>query len=373
MEVNEKNCIKYDLVTPIIKVVDYCNFNCEFCRYPSISKKTSMSFSTFKTIVEKACEFNIKKGCYQQSIIFHGGEPLLWGYDNFLCAIELQKELTTKHPKLKFRNSIQTNGSLLDDRWVDFLSLNEFDIGISIDGPEEINFHKGSISNKTVLENIQKLSQKSCKFGVLSVITNEHAGLADKYYDFLVDNNIHSVGFCFCVYDEDKHITVKNEILTDFLKRFFIRFYEGEYKLQVREFDNIFKLCLGLHTDSCSYAKRQRCGNFFSIRPNGDVFFCDPYTLNIPPLGNILEESFADIKSKPELIKIKSSARDGVIKECDKCEINSICGGGCYRNTYPDGKNAFCDTFKSLYPFIAKIVNSYQKNEFNGCDREVDK
>lgn len=353
----------HNQITPIIKVVDYCNFNCDFCRYPKSSNKSTMSFSTFKTIVEKACEYNISKGCYQQSIIFHGGEPLLWGYDNFKFAIELQKELSEKYPKLVFRNSIQTNGSLLNDQWIDFFSENDFDIGISIDGPEEINFHKSSLGNNVVLDNIHKLSQKNCRFGVLSVITNEHAGWADKYYDFLVQNDIHSVGFCYCVYDEDKNITVSNKILSDFLKRFFVRFYEEEYQLNVREFDNIFKICYGIDTNSCTFAKRQSCGNFFSIKPNGDVFFCDPYTLNVPPLGNVLNETFSDIKSKPELIRISISARESALKECNNCEIKSICGGGCYRNTFPNGKNAFCDTFKSLYPYIETFFHAFQKEK----------
>lgn len=351
----------YNQITPIIKVADYCNFTCDFCRYPNNPNKSLMPFSTFRTIVEKACNYNISNGNYQLSIIFHGGEPLLWGYENFTFAIELQKELIQKYPKLVFRNSIQTNGVLLNDRWIDFLSENNFDIGISIDGPEEVNFHKGPTGNKIVLENIHKLSQKDCKFGILSVITNAHAGWADKYYDFLVEHNIHSVGFCYCMYDEETKSTVSNKILTDFLKRFFIRFFEGEYQLNVREFDNVFKLCLGLHTGSCTFAKRQRCGNFFSIRPNGDVFFCDPYTLNVPPLGNILNDTFSDIKVKPELLKIITSSKEGALKECNNCEINSICGGGCYRASFLNGKNAFCDTFKSLYPYIETIVHSFSQ------------
>lgn len=352
------NHTSHNVITPIIKVVDYCNFTCDFCRYPSSLTKTKMPFSTFKTIIEKACEFNISNGCYQQSIIFHGGEPLLWGYSNFEAAIELENELIKKHPKLVFRNSIQTNGSLLNDRWIDFLSDNSFDIGVSIDGPEVINFHKGRLGPNTVLENIQKLSRKNCKFGVLSVITDEHAGCADKYYDFLVEHSIHSVGLCYCVYDEEKGITVNNDILTNFLKRLFDCYYDGTYQLNIREFDNVIKLCLGIRTDSCTFAKRQRCGNFFSIRPNGDVFFCDPYSLSTPPLGNILTESFYDIKSKPELIKIVLSAKESAIKECANCEVKAICGGGCYRNVSPGGNYAFCDTLRSLYPYIEEKVHS---------------
>lgn len=360
-----QNISNLNRVTPIIKVVDYCNFICNFCRYPNGHNKSSMPFSLYKTIVEKTCDYNCANGYLEQDITFHGGEPLLWGYDNFVSAIDFQKELKDKNPKLIFRNSIQTNGSLLDDRWIDFLSENKFDIGISIDGPEEINFHKSSSGNNTVLNNIHKLSKKKCNFGILSVITNNHAGCADKYYDFLIEHDIHSVGFCYCIYDEKKLITVDNAILTEFLKRFFVRYFEGDYPLQIREFENVFKTCLGVCTNSCSFSKRQRCGNFFSIKPNGDVFFCDPYSLGVSPLGNIISESFWDIKTKPGLLDIITSARNGAQKACNSCEIKEICGGGCYRSTFKNGKSAFCDTFKNLYPFIETYVHSFKDKSIN--------
>lgn len=322
-----------------------------------------MAFSTFKTIIEKACDYNVSNGNHQLNVIFHGGEPLLWGYDNFILAMSLEEKLIEKYPNFIFKNSIQTNGFLLDDRWIDFLSENKFDIGVSIDGPETINFHRGKNSNETVRKNIQKLSQKNCNFGILSVITNDHAGMADKYYDFLVENDIHSVGFCYCIYDENTHTTVSNKILTDFLKKFFVRFFEGEYTLRVREFDNIFKLCLGHPTNSCTYARRQRCGNFLSIRTNGDVYFCDPYTFNTPPIGNIINETFSAIKSKPELLRIITLAKESVLKKCKNCSIKDICGGGCYRHTWEDGENAFCETFKSIYPYIRSFVNEYKNRK----------
>ena len=357
----ENKSIKCNRITPIIKVADYCNFTCSFCRYSNNSRKSLMPFSVFRTIIEKACDYNIANGINELDIIFHGGEPLLWGYDNFVSAIKLQKEFIYKHPKFIFNNSIQTNGSLLTDRWIDFLIENNFDIGISIDGPEEINFHRGYKGDKNVLENIDKLSQKNCKFGILSVITNDHAGWADKYYDFLIEHNIHSVGLCYCMYDEKNKITVSNEILTDFLKCLFTRYFEGTYQLEIREFNNIFKMCYGISTGACSFSKRQSCGNFFSIRSNGNVFFCDPYALDVQPLGNILSETFFDIKSNPDLLKIIISAKEGAQKVCGDCEINNICGGGCYRATFLDGRNAFCETFKNFYPYVVDVFHSFSK------------
>ena len=209
---NCSNCTD-DFITPIVKVVDYCNFTCSFCRYHLNEIKNTMEFSTYCSIVEKACEYNIAHNCNHVTIIYHGGEPLLWGYNNFENAIAFQSELKMRYPKLKFRNSIQTNGFLLDNKWIDFFVRNDFNIGVSIDGPKEFNFHKNDKESLSVLDNIGILSKLNCKFGILTVVTDNHAGRADEYYDFLVTNNIHSVGLCFCIYDEERKFTVDDYLI----------------------------------------------------------------------------------------------------------------------------------------------------------------
>lgn len=356
-ELSCRSCRPNESVTVILKLVDYCNFDCDFCRYPHNKERNIMSFDTYKTIVTKACEYNIAQGVNRLSIIYHGGEPLLWGIELFEKAIQFQNELRVTYPKLMFRNSVQTNGSLLDAEYIEFFKANNFNIGISIDGPDEINFHKNKKGNKVVFENMKKMRDAGCSFGILSVITNEHAGWAERYYDFLIENDIHSLGFCYCIYDEDKKITVKNEVLTEFLKCFFDKYFFGTYKLSVREFDSVMKLCLGAKPSACTYSYRSACGNYFSIRPSGDVLFCDPYTLGKKALGNILTESFFDIKNNPELLDIIEGAKNSIINVCKKCEIYDICGGGCYRNLFGGENNAFCDTFKTLYPYIKETIN----------------
>lgn len=349
------NC-KEDFITPIIKVVDYCNFSCDFCRYTNNPIKSIMSIDTYTSIVEKACEYNISRGFNHLTLIFHGGEPLLWGLKNFRKAIEIQQSLLEKHPKLSIKNNIQTNGSLLSDQWIDFFNENKFNIGVSIDGPDEINFHKNSSGNQIVLDNIKKLSEAGSRFGILSVITDAHKGLAQNYYNFIIKNKIRSVGFCYCVYDLEKHITVKNEILTEFLTQFFKLYFEGTYNLHVREFEYVMRLCMGIKPNACTFSYRSKCGNYFSVCPNGDIYFCDPYSLDSTAIGNIITNTFDDIKVSPVLQEIIQRAQDSINNDCQNCSIKEICGGGCFRHTFEDGRNAFCETFRAVYPYIQNTI-----------------
>ncbi len=359
MEENCLICNKNDFVSLIVKVVDFCNFECEFCRYYLEREKhhSSLELDTFEKLLDKACEYNVSHGHRHLTVIFHGGEPLLWGYENFEKSMKIEEKIKQKYSDFKFHNSIQTNGSLISDKWALFLKNNNFSIGISIDGPENINFHRNkAICTGKVLENIRLLTKQNCKYGILSVITEQHRDYSKEYYDFLVTNNIHNVGFCYC-FDTKGENSVSNETLSFFLINFFELYYNGNFKLHVREFEFAIKICLGIRVEGCTFSFRRNCGNYFAIRPNGDICFCDSYDLSEKPLGNILKIDFEYIKKCNEFTDIISRVSSHSNDECDSCEIHNICGGGCARHILTDGKHAFCDTYKILYPHIYAKVN----------------
>ena len=315
-----------------------------------------MSIDTFKQVIDRASKYNIEHGLRHLTVIFHGGEPLLWGIDNFRLAVEYEKEFAKKNNGFKFINDIQTNASLINRDWAEFLEKNNFSIGISVDGPSRINFHKNkTLSDKIVLNNIRLLRELNCNFGILSVVTEKHKDCADEYYDFLVENEIHSVGFCYCFDPNEKEI-ISNNALTSFLLRLFDRYFYGDFRLHIREFEFVMKLCLKMNIEGCTFDYRRNCGNFFTITPMGDIHFCDSYDLNDSPLGNISYNDFEDIKMTPVLKTIIYNAQTSMINTCNMCDIRDICGGGCTRHVISNGKNAFCETFKILYPHIRDIV-----------------
>ena len=66
---------------------------------------------------------------------WQGGEPTLMGLDFFKRAVELQQRLA--RPGTRIHNTLQTNGTRLDDDWGAFLAEHNFLVGLSIDGPQE--------------------------------------------------------------------------------------------------------------------------------------------------------------------------------------------------------------------------------------------
>ncbi len=72
----------------------------------------------------------------QVMFTWHGGETLMRPLSFYRKAVELQKKYAGGR---QIDNSIQTNGTLLNDEWCAFFKENNFLVGISIDGPQE--FH----------------------------------------------------------------------------------------------------------------------------------------------------------------------------------------------------------------------------------------
>src|SRR6185437_9446904 len=87
-----------------------CNINCHYCYekrkpYPGSSSLTAEMLEQFLTLM----------GERPLSVMLHGGEPLLVGQHRMLSLIRVLMQ----HPA-PVSYSIQTNGTLLNARWLDF-------------------------------------------------------------------------------------------------------------------------------------------------------------------------------------------------------------------------------------------------------------
>ena len=116
-----------------------CNLNCEYCFYlekqalfgPNENYRMSDDvLSAFITNYVKSQPTPVVE------FVWQGGEPTLLGIDFFKKVVEIQKRFSGAKT---ISNSLQTNGTLLNDEWCRFLKKHNFMVGISLDGPREIH------------------------------------------------------------------------------------------------------------------------------------------------------------------------------------------------------------------------------------------
>ena len=109
-----------------------CNLACKYCFY--LEKRSLYEASKFRMsdqVLESFLRQVIKgHAAPEVTIAWQGGEPLLMGLDFFRRSMELER----KHakPGTRIVNTIQTNGTLLDDEWCEFFRENDFLVGISL-------------------------------------------------------------------------------------------------------------------------------------------------------------------------------------------------------------------------------------------------
>ena len=90
----------------------------------------------------------------------------------------------------RIENAFQTNGTLLDDEWGEFLHRNSFLIGISIDGPAEIHDayrvdKGGQPTHANVMRGLEVLKRHKVEFNTLTVVNRKTAYKPLEIYKFL--------------------------------------------------------------------------------------------------------------------------------------------------------------------------------------------
>ena len=157
--------LKYKMTHIILQVTQNCNLRCEYCVYSGNYKNRAHAeqWMPFE-VAKKAIDYLIQHSLDSKriTISFYGGEPLL--------AFELiKKSVLYAMERGEGRDigfSFTTNGTLLTMDKMDFLIKYDFNILVSLDGPEKIHdIHRKFATNKTgsfksVYNNLVKIKEK---------------------------------------------------------------------------------------------------------------------------------------------------------------------------------------------------------------------
>jgi uncharacterized protein len=157
-----------------------CNLDCSYCFY--LEKEQLYPARNRFLMSEDVLRAYIAQSIANESgpeVLFtwQGGEPMLRGLAFYQRAVEIQQELANGK---RISNSLQTNGTLLDDEWCAFLAGAGFMVGVSLDGPRELHDadrvdKQGRPTFDAVMGGIRLLRQYRIEFNVLVTVTSRTA------------------------------------------------------------------------------------------------------------------------------------------------------------------------------------------------------
>ncbi|WP_243684457.1 anaerobic sulfatase maturase [Methanosarcina barkeri] len=310
----------------------------------------------------------------QVTVAWQGGEPTLMGVEFYRRAIELQEKY--RKPGLTFENTMQTNGTLLDDEWCRFFKENNFLIGISIDGPRELHdtYRVGKKGNGTfdqVMKGLRLLQKHGVEYNVLTTVNRANADYPLEVYHFLRDEvgtdwmqfipvveRINEKGHT--LYQRGDTVSdrsVQPEQFGSFLSRIFDEWVRNDVgKVFVQTFEASARKWLGMPSGMCVF--EETCGTGLALEHNGDLYSCDHFVEPDYLLGNIMEKEISELAALEKQYRFGQNKRDNLPQVCRECEVLFACQGECPKNrflTTPAGEtglNYLCEGWKAFFRHI---------------------
>jgi uncharacterized protein len=365
-----------------------CNLDCKYCFYLEKEKlyPGENSWRMSDEVLEKyICDYIQSQPVPEINFAWQGGEPTLLGVDFFRKAVALQEKFADG--KIIF-NAIQTNGTLLDDEWCEFLAANKFLVGLSIDGPAELH-DKYRVDKRQqptfdqVMRGLELLKKHGVEFNTLTVVNRANSQSPLEVYHFLKSIGSQFLQFIPLVeraapaemktagYDfaapplpgekENPSIatpwSVEAGQYGNFLCAIFDEWVRHDVgKTFVQLFDVALGNWMGLGSSLCVFA--EKCGTALAIEHNGDLYSCDHYVYPRHKLGNVMNQTLGAMVNSPEQIKFGNDKFDSLPKFCRDCEVRFACNGECPKHRFiqtPDGEdglNYLCAAYKKFFNHI---------------------
>lgn len=286
------------------------------------------------------------------SFVFQGGEPLLAGlefYRQFVNAVG-------KHNRTGARvsYSLQTNGALIDENFCRFFRKHNVLIGLSLDGPKELNDknrldQNGKSTFSAVMKGASLLREAGVEFNILTVLTDHNARYPEKLYRFFRANGFDYLQFIPCI-GEGEAQRLSPERLGSFLKRTFDLWYEDAAAgnpVYIRQFENYVTMLCGLPAEDCSM--NGRCGVYYVAEADGSLYPCDFYCTDPHRLGSVFDPDPFSISQKHKEFLCRSHV---IPENCQTCRWYALCRGGCYRDRSEDDRlNRYCKGYQAFFEY----------------------
>ncbi|OGB28811.1 MAG: peptide-modifying radical SAM enzyme CbpB [Burkholderiales bacterium RIFCSPLOWO2_12_FULL_61_40] len=386
----ELHALRFEL-TPsgvYLNPTERCNLNCTYCYLPGEQRSKGSHMSQDKLIASLARLRDYFRSVMPEGrkprAIFHGAEPLMNKAAVF-AAIDAFAD--------DFAFGLQTNGTLLDDEAVAFLTSRNVSIGLSLDGPVAgiTDATRQTWSGRSVHQQVLAAMDKLKGYGSWSVITTCTTENLPYLTQMVELFHAKEVPTCMlntvrCTLPGARGVKPAD---ADMAKAFFAAmdrthalYRETGRKLMVANFANIV---IGILAPT---ARRLMCDispcgggrAFFALAADGGLYPCSEF-IGLPRFngGNLHAAGGVEAALTSEAFRPVITRNVDQFSPCNGCAIRHFCGSPCpaeaaEMNGGMDKIGAFCDFYKEQVNYALRLIADGKANDYlwDGWDDDTE-
>ena len=371
----------YIMVKPVGSA---CNLRCDYCYY--LEKQHLYANEGRQMLSDELLERFIREYIESQTtpeVLFtwHGGEPLVRPLAFYEKVMRLQQRYARGR---RIANSLQTNGTLINDDWARFFHDQGWLIGVSLDGPEAYHdaFRRtrgGGPSFRNVIRGIDILNRHAVEWNALAVANRLNGDHPLSFYRFFKNIGCRYIQVTPVVerlahHDDGRQLaslvdegqlapfSIRPKQWGNFLCTIFDEWVRHDVSMF---FFNIFDATLanwvGVAPGLCTMAKH--CGHAGVMEHNGDVYSCDHFVFPEYKLGNIHEQSLVEMMYSERQRRFGRAKADSLPTQCRECQWLNACHGECPRNRFihtangEPGLNYLCEGYRQYFSHVAPYMD----------------
>lgn len=324
----------------VIQPTPFCNIDCSYCYLPDRRNTRKITLET----LEQTFAWAFRSGLVRQpfTLLWHAGEPMVLPASFYEQATVLLERCNDSG--FAVTQSFQTNATLIDDAWCDFIRRRDVHVGVSVDGPAFLHdrhrrTRRGGGTFDRALQGMRRLHDHGVDFNVITVLTAASLAYPDELFDFYVENGITSVSFNV---EEIEGPNVSSSLAAhgtdERFRRFYSRFLDlvitADFPFEVREFQTAqgalsYRHDAGMRTQEC------RPFAILNVDCEGNFSTYSPELLGLSSprhgsfaFGNVAKDSLEAVLAQPRFIALDDEIGRGVEQCHETCSYAPFCGGG---------------------------------------------
>ena len=334
----------------VIQPTPYCNLDCDYCYLGDRGNRSRLDLDLLlDPILDRVLESPFVDGDF--TVLWHAGEPMAMPIDFYDQATARIRAAEARHRggPLTIHQSLQTNGTLIDQRWCDCFLRNDIAVGVSLDGPAFLHdahrvTRKGLGTHAATMRGIDVLRRNGIPCSVIAVLTDDSLDHADAIFSFFQEHGLQDVGFNM---EETEGSNRESSLSRSgsearygaFLERIWELNEGAEQPLRLREFEitaslacSDERLCRTDLNNPFVIVNVDHRGNFSTFDPELLAVQTDTYGTFV--LGHVLTDSLESVITTPAFQRMQRDMAAGVEMCRSSCDYFGLCGGGAGSNKY---------------------------------------